>query len=80
MSLASSFAIHHVPDERKRVLYGEVWDRLLPGGVFCNLEHVSSPTPWLHQRFLQAMGSTPEDEDAENVLLDVETQPLLADR
>ena len=45
-----------------------------PGGVFCNLEHVASPSKGLHHRFLDALGITPEDEDKGNVLLDVETQ------
>ena len=44
------------------------------GGVFCNLEHVASPTSRLHDRFLEKMGITPEEEDASNILLDVETQ------
>ncbi len=72
--IASSFAIHHLPHSRKRELYGEVWSALQPGGVFCNLEHVSSPSAYLHQRFLDALGITPEQEDRSNKLLDVETQ------
>ena len=73
-AVVSSFAIHHVSHARKRALYAEVFERLVPGGVFCNLEHVSSPTPALHQRFLDALNIAPEDEDTSNQLLDVETQ------
>ena len=71
--VCSSFAIHHVSDERKRSLYQEVWEVLEPGGVFCNLEHVASPTSRLHERFLVAIGG---QEDESNILLDVETQLL----
>src|SRR6478672_6065197 len=62
-ALISSFAIHHLSHERKRELYGEVYGLLNPGGVFCNLEHVSSPTRELHDQFLNLIGSTPETED-----------------
>jgi tRNA (cmo5U34)-methyltransferase len=72
--IASSFAIHHCPNERKRELYREIFGRLAPGGIFCNLEHVASPTPALHRAFLSAIGFTPETEDRSNRLLDVETQ------
>jgi SAM-dependent methyltransferase len=73
-SVVSSFAIHHLAHDRKRRLYAEVWAALAPGGVFCNLEHVASPTPRLHQRFLGAMGITAAEEDSSNQLLDVGTQ------
>jgi ubiquinone/menaquinone biosynthesis C-methylase UbiE len=72
--VVSSFAIHHCTHERKREIYAEVFSLLEPGGVFCNLEHVASPTPRIHERFLQEMEIAPADEDPSNKLLDVETQ------
>ena len=73
-AVVSSFAIHHCEDDRKRAIYREVFHSLRPGGIFCNLEHVASPTPRMHARFLDAMGITPADEDPSNRLAPVYTQ------
>jgi tRNA (cmo5U34)-methyltransferase len=72
--VTSCFAIHHVIHERKRSLYAEIYDLLVPGGVFCNLEHVASATEKLHVEFLAKLDVTPENEDPSNKLLDLETQ------
>lgn len=73
-AVISSFAIHHLVHERKRTLYAEIYRLLNAGGVFCNLEHVASPSPQLHKEFLEHIGFTIETEDPSNKLLDVETQ------
>jgi SAM-dependent methyltransferase len=70
-AIVSSLAIHHLTHERKRAIYAEVYRLLAPRGVFCNLEHVASPTPALHEEFLALSAGK---EDPSNKLLDMDTQ------
>ena len=49
--IVSGFSIHHQPDERKRRIYGDVFNLLAPGGIFLNLEHVSSSSRWGEEQF-----------------------------
>lgn len=72
--VVSSMAIHHLEHERKRALYGEVFELLEPGGVFANFEHVASATHRLHLKFFAAIDEPMECEDPSDRLLDVETQ------
>jgi tRNA (cmo5U34)-methyltransferase len=73
-AVVSSMAIHHLEHDRRRSLYGEVFDVLEPGGVFANFEHVASPTHRLHLAFYAAIGEPLEHEDPSDRLLDVESQ------
>ncbi|MDP4104360.1 MAG: class I SAM-dependent methyltransferase [Bacillota bacterium] len=43
--IVSGFAIHHLPHEKKKDLYKEIYDLLADGGIFINIEHTASATP-----------------------------------
>ncbi len=51
----SRFAIHHVPDARKRSLYREILALLRPGGLFIHIEHVSSLSPVYERAFYESL-------------------------
>jgi SAM-dependent methyltransferase len=82
-AIVSGFAIHHLPDERKRALYAEIFGLLGDGGVFVNCEHVSSSTPRVERFFDEAMSrhlwerrrQRGEDVTLESVLHDFLTRP-----
>jgi tRNA (cmo5U34)-methyltransferase len=54
-AVISGFAIHHLPHERKRTLYQEIFGLLWEGGAFLNAEHVASSTPKIEEIFNDAM-------------------------
>jgi tRNA (cmo5U34)-methyltransferase len=54
-TILSGYCIHHLPDDRKRVLYEELYGLLSPGGAFVHAEHVASATPELEALFDDAM-------------------------
>jgi len=65
-AVVSGLAIHHLEDERKRELFGEIHTLLRPGGVFANLDLVKAPSAELHQRFRREIGR-PEDDPADRL-------------
>jgi len=48
-AVVSGVAIHHLPDERKRALYAEIFELLAPGAIFVHIEHIASASPWLEK-------------------------------
>ena len=54
-AIVSGLAIHHLEDTRKRALYGELCNLLLPGGAFAHIEHVAAESGWISNAFDEAM-------------------------
>lgn len=44
-AVVTSLCVHHLPDERKRNLFGEIFERLRPGGWYLNYDPVRAEDP-----------------------------------
>ena len=49
--IVSGLSIHHQTDRKKKEIYRQIYDLLVPGGLFLNLEHVQSATPEIQKIF-----------------------------
>jgi tRNA (cmo5U34)-methyltransferase len=61
-------------DARKRALYAEAYELLVPGGLFANFDHVASVSRRLHLEFFAAIDEPLEHEDPSDRLADVHVQ------
>jgi tRNA (cmo5U34)-methyltransferase len=43
--IVTSLCVHHLPDERKRSLFGEIFERIRPGGWYLNYDPVRAEDP-----------------------------------
>jgi tRNA (cmo5U34)-methyltransferase len=53
-AVISSLSVHHLNDERKRSLFGEIRARLAPGGWYLNYDPVLPPDPVVEEAWLRA--------------------------
>ena len=48
-TIVTSMCMHHLTDERKQGLFGEIFEHLVPGGWYFNYDPVSAPDPAVGQ-------------------------------
>jgi tRNA (cmo5U34)-methyltransferase len=53
-AVISSLCVHHLPDERKRQLFREIFERLAPGGWYLNYDPVRTEDPVVEAAWLRA--------------------------
>jgi tRNA (cmo5U34)-methyltransferase len=53
-AVISSLSVHHLNDERKQTLFGEILEHLAPGGWYLNYDPVKPPDPVVEEAWLRA--------------------------
>ena len=53
-AVISSLCVHHLKDERKQALFGEILEHLAPGGWYLNYDPVMAPDPVVEEAWLRA--------------------------
>ena len=48
-AIVTSMCVHHLTDDRKQGLFGEIFEHLVPGGWYFNFDPVSPPDPAVEQ-------------------------------
>lgn len=53
-AVVSSLSVHHLPDQRKQQLFGEIRSRLAPGGWYLNYDPVTAGDPAVEEAWQRA--------------------------
>ncbi|MFB5599423.1 MAG: class I SAM-dependent methyltransferase [Nitrososphaeraceae archaeon] len=73
-AIISTFAIHHLTHKRKKEIYLEIFSILNSGGIFCNLDHISSDSIRLKEYFRKEMARAPRNKEHEERLTNINVQ------